>query len=119
MSDLIGVSENSTVETQGAPLLATETGINLTVNRVAELVEIQSPAQIEIQSTVGTLTVYAPGPVGARGPAGPQGPAGGPISQLSQLDDVLLINLADANLLKYHSGLQKWTNTQSVDGGSF
>lgn len=119
MSDLLSVPESSTVETQGAPLLATEQGINLTVNRIAELVEVQSPAQIDVQSSVGTLTVYAPGPVGARGPAGPQGPAGGPINQLSQLEDVLLVNLSDANLLKYHSGLQKWTNSQSVDGGSF
>ena len=117
--ELLNITEASTVTTGEPKLLETGEQINLTVNRIAELVEVQSANQLEIQSTTGTLTVYAPGPVGARGPQGPQGIPGGPISNFAELQDVLLVNLADANLIKYSAGLQKFTNTGQVDGGSF
>ena len=117
--ELLNITEPPTITTGEASLLQTGDQINLVVNRIAELVEVQSQNKLEVTSTTGTLTVYAPGPVGARGPQGPQGIPGGPISNFAELQDVLLVNLADANLIKYSAGLQKFTNTGQVDGGSF
>jgi len=57
---------------------------------------------------------------GIQGPAGPQGPAGNnTANRFSDLEDVLLVNLANDNIIKWNSALQVFLNQESVDGGSF
>lgn len=93
--------------------------MSATLQNTTELIQVTSANQLELLTVSGTLTINAPGPQGPPGATGPQGPTGNSITQLSQLEDVLLVNLADANLIKYSAGLQKFTNTNVIDAGSF
>ena len=57
---------------------------------------------------------------GIAGPQGPQGQAGSnTTTRFADLEDVLLVNLANDNIIKWNSALQVFLNQESVDGGSF
>lgn len=119
MSDLIQTISPTQIATASTPIITTEAQINLTVNRISELVEVLSPQTVAVLQANNSIVVNAPGPIGATGATGPRGIAGGNLTQLVELDDVLIINLQNGQLLKYNTPLAQWVNSDYLDGGNF
>ena len=95
---------------------------------------IDAPAKIAVSGAMPGAKAIVPDPArvmvlaaergapGEAGPAGPPGPPGPGVAKLGQLQDVVLIDLAQNDLLEYDSTLQIWTNRRQstvTDGGNF
>ena len=83
-----------------------------------------SPGGSPVQVTVFSRGVSAAvsggiGPVGPQGQAGATGPAGPP-SNVVDMEDVLVENVADGDLLRYSGGkFRNHNETLITDGGNF
>ena len=66
-----------------------------------------------------TLEIYLHGPRGLKGDQGDAGAGGNNYTEFRDLQDVLLVNLADGQLIKYNQTFDSFVNSDYLDGGNF
>lgn len=83
---------------------------------------------ITISATAGTVaagvsttivSTSAGGGIGPQGPTGATGPQGIPGDALGVASDVQIVGLTNGDVLTYSTTENKWTNSDTLDGGNW
>ena len=111
MSDQILIQNPDQLEVINQPSLLIEAAPNRITLDPAPIVVVEDKRP--------NLEIYLHGPRGLKGDQGDPGAGGDNYTEFRQLQDVLLVNLADGQLIKYNQSFDSFVNSDYLDGGNF
>jgi len=111
MSDQILIQNPDQLEVINQPSLLIESAPNRITLDPAPIVVVEDKRP--------TLEIYLHGPRGLKGDQGDAGEGGNNYTEFRDLNDVLLVNLADGQLIKYNQSFDSFVNSDYLDGGNF
>lgn len=111
MSDQILIQNPDQLEVMNQPSLLIESAPNR--------ITLDPSPIVVVEDKRPTLEIYLHGPRGAKGDQGDAGAGGNNYTEFRDLQDVLLVNLADGQLIKYNQTFDSFVNSDYLDGGNF
>jgi hypothetical protein len=111
MSDQILIQNPDQLEVINQPSLLIESAPNR--------ITLDPSPIVVVEDKRPTLEIYLHGPRGLKGDQGDAGEGGNNYTEFRDLNDVLLVNLADGQLIKYNQSFDSFVNSDYLDGGNF
>jgi hypothetical protein len=94
---------------------------SLLIEAAPNRITLDPSSIVVVEDKRPTLEIYLHGPRGLKGDQGDPGTGGNGngINEFRELQDVLLVNLADGQLIKYNQTFDSFVNSDYLDGGNF